>query len=705
MRYRMVGLLFAVVWGLLIYRLYQISIRSNFYYERLATENIERKSYIKPVRGEIFDSKGGFLAINKIGFSLAIAPHLQRQEGALDEVIAEIQGYFPDINITMMRNVYTKHSSPYNHKYIQVLDFISYDHMIRSYANITEDPRIHIRAETKRYYPQGHFAAHIVGYIGRSNAKENAADPVVARVGRTGKSGLERYYNRLLEGELGYDISKVNARNQALELLQHKEPVSNRNLQVTLDMDLQKYIYKRLHKLAAVVVVMRTDGEVLAAVSNPSYDPNLFVTGISHKAWHALQSNLGHPFTNKFIHAVYPPGSVIKMGVALAASKVTDKETGENVLDQHEFCKGYIQIDKSKHKFRCWNKWGHRDVDTVKSIRESCDVFYYDKGLKIGIDRISKTLHGIGLGIKTGIDLPREYNGIIPDKKWKMKRYHLPWYKGETVIAAIGQGYDNITPMQVARYTNFLATGKLVRPTFAKQINGHPVTIPYTTPSFGAHFMQEIRQGMYEVCNTHMGTAYKTLSQTEAHLPIVVAGKTGTAQVVSIPQAIKKRVKEADMEYFRRSHAWITTYAPYKDPEYVVTVLIEHGAHGGSSAGPIAADIYKWLFANGYFKDHPRRALPSAIRQPGTDETTQEQTFFDKIRKQKMAVPDAEQPITTPTQESNTSPASETSTPRVPTSITPPPPASSTSPAPEPVAAPVYAPITPLGQTAPPPGL
>jgi penicillin-binding protein 2 len=634
MRYKIIIVLFVAVWGLLIFRLYQISIKSNFYYERLAKENVERKTYIKPVRGEIRDAKGRFLAINKIGFSLSIAPHLSRRRGELDAVIDTILAYFPDLNETVMRKVYKKHSSPYNHKYIKVIDFISYDQMLRAYAALVEDPRIHVEAETRRYYPYGSYAAHVVGYIGRSNAKENKADKVVSVVGRTGKSGLERYYNTLLQGELGFVLSKVNARNQALEVLEKKDPVSNRNLDVYLDMDLQTYIYKRLRKLAAVVVVMRTDGAVLAAVSNPSYDPNLFVTGISHKDWRALQENLGHPFTNKFIHAVYPPGSVIKMGVALAASRYG--RDGNNTLDAHEFCKGYIQIDKSKHKFRCWSRWGHHDVDTIKSIRESCDVFYYNKGLKIGIDNISKTLHRIGLGIKTGLDLPKEYNGIIPDKKWKWKRYRQPWYKGETVIAAIGQGYDNVTPMQVARYTGFLATGKLVRPTFAKKINGKPVKLAAKTIPFNPRHMREIRQGMYEVCNVRSGTAYRTLNRSVTGLPFAVAGKTGTAQVVSIPQDVKKRVKEEDMAYFRKSHAWITTYAPFERPEYIVTVLVEHGGHGGSTAGPIAADIYKWLFVNGYFHDYPIHRS-DASRTDDAPAQEKQQAFFDRLRQQQAA--------------------------------------------------------------------
>ncbi len=604
MRYKLLWLIFIFIWGLLIVRLYHISIKSNFYYEKLAKENIERKTYIKPVRGEIFDTKGNYLAVNKLGFSVSIAPHMKQEK--LTEVIDLLKSYFPDINGTVMRKVYKRYNSPYNYKFIKVIDFISYNDMIRYYSELEPNPNIHIETETKRYYPFGGYAAHIVGYVGRSNRKENKKDKVVEIVGKTGKSGLELYYNKVLEGELGYIISKVNARNKELEIIKRVEPISNRNIKLNLDMDLQRYIFKILEKRAAIVVVMTVDGKVLAAVSNPSFNPNLFVGGISVKNWRALQNNLGHPFTNKFINAVYPPGSVIKMGVALATSRF-----GHGVLDEEENCRGYITIDKSKHKFRCWARWGHGEVDLKKSIRESCDVYYYNKSLKVGIDNISKTLHQIGLGVKTGIDLPREYRGIIPNKAWKRKRYNLPWYKGETVICAIGQGYDNVTPMQIARYTAFIATGKLPTPMIAKEVAGKKVKPTLKRIWFNPKHFKIIREGMYEVCNDRRGTAYKTMSK----LPIVVAGKTGTAQVVSIPQDIKKRVKEQDLAYFKKSHAWITTYAPYKKPEYIVTVLMEHGGHGGSSAGPIAAKIYKWLYYNGYFKDHPLQKVREELQR------------------------------------------------------------------------------------------
>ena len=594
MRYKFVLLVFFGFWAVMITRLYHVSIKSNFYYEGLAKENIERKQFIKPVRGEIFDASGKLLAMNQIGFSVSIAPHLKRESKELDMVIDRLIGTFPDLNKTVMLKVYKKHNSPYNHTYIKVVDFIHYADMMGAYPKLSLVPNLKIEAETKRYYPYGKFAAHIVGYTGRSNTKENKKDPVVNEVGKVGKSGLERYYNKVLEGELGYKISKVTATNKAVDTLKKVEPKDNKNITLNIDIDLQKMIYERFGEHTGVAIVMRTNGEVLAAVSYPSYDPNLFVGGISSKDWKALQSDLAHPFTNKFIHGTYPPGSSIKMGMALAFSKSLP-----GVLDTSEHCKGYITLGKSEHKFRCWASWGHGRVGLRRAIRESCDVYFYNKSLKVGIDAMAKYLRTFGLGVKTGVDLPKEYAGVIPDKAWKRKRYNQSWYKGETVISAIGQGYDLVTPLQVARYTGLLATSYLAVPHMAKAVDGIEIKPKLKHIDFDAHYLDEIRKGMYDVCNTQGGTAFKTMS----HLPVLVAGKTGTSQVTSIPQSTKKRLKESELAYFHRSHAWLTTYAPYAKPKIVVTMLVEHGGHGGSTAGPMVADIYRWLFRHGYFKD------------------------------------------------------------------------------------------------------
>jgi penicillin-binding protein 2 len=576
----------------MITRLYHVSIKSNFYYEGLAKDNIERKQFIKPVRGEITDRHGNLLAMNQIGFSLSLAPHLKEKNGQLGTVIDKLVETFPDLNKTVMLKVYKKHNSPYNHKYIKVVDFIHYSNMMGAYPKLSLEENIKIEAETKRYYPYGRYSAHIVGYTGRSNKKENAKDPVVDEVGKVGKSGLERHYNKVLQGELGYEINKVTATNKAIEVLEKELPKDNKNIRLHVDIELQKMIYERFGDQTGVAIVMRTNGEVLSAVSYPSYDPNLFVGGISSKDWKALQDDLAHPFTNKFIHGTYPPGSTIKMGMALAYSKALP-----NSLGSPEYCSGHITLGKSKHKFRCWSRWGHGKVNLRKAIRESCDVYFYNKSLKVGIDAMAKHLRAFGLGVKTGIDLPREYSGVMPDKAWKMKRFKQPWYMGETVIASIGQGYDLTTPLQVARYTGLMATSKLAVPHIAREVDGKKIEAEMKFLDFDPYYLNEIRKGMYDVCNIRGGTAYKTMSK----LPIVVGGKTGTSQVTSIPQSTIKRLKEEELAYYHRSHAWITTYAPYDDPKYIVTVLIEHGGHGGSTAGPIAADIYKWLYKKGYF--------------------------------------------------------------------------------------------------------
>ncbi len=599
MRYKIVIAIFLLFWGVMIARLYHVSIKSNFYYEGLAKDNIERKRFIKPVRGEISDLNGNLLAMNQIGFSISIVPHLKvkKDEGEknkLESIVDKLVETFPDLNKTIMMKVYKKYNSPYNHAFIKVVDFIHYPDMMGAYPKLSLHKEIKIEAETKRYYPYGKYGAHIVGYTGRSNKKENKKDPVVKEVGKIGKSGLERYYNSVLEGELGYEVSKVTATNKAIDVLEKKLPEDNKDLQLNIDINLQQMIYERFGEATGVAIVMRTNGEILSAVSYPSYDPNLFVGGISSKDWKALQQDLAHPFTNKFIHGTYPPGSTIKMGMALAFSKSL-----KGVLANEEYCSGFITLGKGKgkHKFRCWSRWGHGDVHLRKAIRESCDVYFYNKSLKVGINAMAKHLRSFGLGVKTGVDLPKEYNGVIPDKAWKMKRFKQPWYMGETVIASIGQGYDLVTPLQVARYTALMATSNLVTPSIARIVDGKPTKRKIVPMQFDPYNLSEIRKGMYDVCNSKKGTAFKTMSK----LPIIVAGKTGTSQVVSIPQSTKKRLKEEELAYYSRSHAWITTYAPYDKPKYIVTVLVEHGGHGGSTAGPIAADIYKWLYSNGYF--------------------------------------------------------------------------------------------------------
>jgi len=619
MRFGIIITLFALFWILLISRIYQISIKSNYYYDNLAQMNIERKYYIKPVRGEILDRHGKLLAVNDIGFSIKIAPHLTKYsreqkkrvpKEKLLKLIGMIVNDFPEFNQTKLLKKYLKKDSSYNHRFIPVVDFVGYNGMIGAYPKLSINKSLKIEDETKRMYPAGALATHIVGYVGRSNTKDNEKDKVVEKVGVVGKTGLERQYNKILEGELGYRLVEVSATNREVAELEKVEPKDNQNLVLNIDLGLQEHINKLFLGQSGVAVVMNVNGDILAAVSYPSYDPNLFVGGISSKDWKELITDLNHPFTNKIIAGTYPPGSSIKMGMALAYSKAG------TAVNQSEYCKGYITLGKSNHKFRCWSHYGHGQVGLRKAIRESCDVYFYNKALKTGINNMAKSLRKMGLGVKTGVDLPRERSGIIPDKMWKRKRYNQPWYMGETVISAIGQGYNSVTPLQVSRYTAFLATQHLPTPHFVHKIVGKEVMPHYEEFEVNQQDLNTIRLGMYDVCNSPHGTARRAMS----NLPIVVAGKTGTSQVVSIPQGERRRMLESELDYYSRSHAWLTTYAPFKKPQYVVTVLVEHGGHGGSTSGPIAAEIYKWMANEGYFGTKFKgkiklKPLPKAIKK------------------------------------------------------------------------------------------
>lgn len=652
MRFPIIITIFVFFWIMVVSRIYQISVKSNYYYEKEAQMNIERKYFIKPVRGEILDRNRKLLAVNDIGFSIKIAPHLSKHTNEkLDSTIEHVMNMFPDINKSRLTKIisarkyearerlerivrkfsdinqtkllnryitpklektidtiikefpemnkeklllrYISKNSSYNHRFIPIVDFIGYDEMIGAYPKLSINQLLQIESETKRTYPAGSMATHVVGYVGRSNIKDNQKDAVVAKVGVVGKTGLERQYNKVLQGELGYRMVKVSATNQEVAELEKVNPKEDQNLVLSLDLELQKKINELFVDQAGVAVVMHVNGDIVGAVSYPSYDPNLFVGGISSKDWKVLINDFNHPFTNKIVSGAYPPGSAIKMGMALAFSHAG------TAVDKPEHCRGYITIGKNKHKFRCWSRYGHGTVGLRKAIRESCDVYFYNKSLQTGINAMADSLKHMGLGVKTGVDLPRETAGIIPNKAWKMKRYKQPWFQGETVIASIGQGYDLATPLQVARYTAFLATKLLPTPHFAHSIAGKEVKPEYATYEVNENHLNSIRLGMYDVCNSPRGTALRTMSK----LPIVVAGKTGTSQVVSISQKEKVRMKEHEMDYYSRSHAWLTTYAPFKDPQYVVTVLVEHGGHGGSTAGPIAAEIYKWMANEGYFGD------------------------------------------------------------------------------------------------------
>ncbi|EGF1228786.1 penicillin-binding protein 2 [Campylobacter jejuni] len=601
MRMRLVVGFILLFFIFLLSRVYYLSIKSNVYYEELAKQNAIKTDFLLPVRGQITDRNGTLLAINDLGFSISIKPYLsikKSNKGILDKELSELTNLFPDLNASKLAEIYKRNDSYYNQDFIKVVDFIPYDEIIPHYSELNLNKTIKIDPVVKRKYPFGKLASHIIGYVGKANLQDVQENEIAKLSNYTGKSGIERYYNDILQGEKGTRVYKVNALNQEVEQLSYTPAMSN-DIELTIDIELQSYLTSLFEGNAGAAIIMNVnDGSILAAGSFPEYDLNPFVTGISFKDWDELSNSLDHPFTNKLINGYYPPGSVVKMGVGLSFLN------SKNISPSTQYvCNGSIEL--GGRFFRCWNRSGHGPVDLKHAIKYSCDVYFYNGSLQVGIDQISETLSRIGFGAKTGVDLPSEFVGTLPSKEWKMQRYRQFWFQGDTLNTAIGQGNFLATPMQIARYTAQIAKGGEVIPHFLKSIENNNTTIENQMDEnkkeiftlFEKSQLPYIRDAMYAVANEQGGTSYRYLH----NLDVKVAAKTGTAQVVGFSQTDKNRVDEKQFEYYTRSHAWLTSYAPYSKPKYVVTVLLEHGGRNITS-GATVAKIYQKMIELGYFK-------------------------------------------------------------------------------------------------------
>lgn len=606
MKIRLLLTFFMLVWIILLVRLYYISIKSNAYYDEIAKQNAIKNENLAPLRGSIKDVKGRPLSVNRLGFSLAIKPHLSSKKGKveLEKELDFLVSILPSLDKEKMKKSYLKQDSPYGQDFVIVKDFISYDKMMPFFSKLSLNDKLQIKPASKRHYPHGKLASHVIGYVAKANQNDIDTNPMAKITNYTGRAGVEKYYNKYLQGQKGQREVKVTAFNKEIEELSKVLPYSS-DIELTIDLDLQKYLAEIFGNDSGAVIVMNAnDGSILAAGSFPEYDINKFVNGISFKEWENIKNDLSHPFTNKIINGLYPPGSVIKMGVALAFL-----DSFKMTRSTATFCSGSLKL--GKRKFRCWKTWGHGEVDMNRAIRESCDDYFYKGSLKVGIDFIAPILKRLGFGKKTGVDLPSEFIGTVPSRQWKMNKYQKPWYQGETLNSSIGQGNFSVTPLQVAKHTAILATKKEVIPHFIKSINGKEIKFDVNESvltRFEKSQIPYIQQAMFEVANHQKGTASRVLIDSN----VTLAAKTGTAQVVGISQTEKKRIKEEDMDYYTRSHAWLTTYGPFSDPKYVVTVLLEHGGHGGTVAGPIVTKIYNKLLEMGYIT---KRRLPKSKRK------------------------------------------------------------------------------------------
>jgi len=591
MRIKIVLSIIFLFYVILIYRVYDLSVISNKKYTKLSLKNKYKEILITPVRGVIYDRTSKPLAYNELRFDIALKPHLKRSE--VLEALNDIKETLNDVNILKLYKIYKKENSPYNHKPIVLLQYLKEDLIYKIQPFLSLNENIIIAPNYLRMYPYKEILSNVLGYVSKANVKDLQRNKTIELTQISGKRGIEKYYDDILQGIPGKKNVIVNAKNEILKEISFKKPVSH-SLVLSIDTSLQKYIFNMLKKenKKGAVVVMKTNGEILALVTYPSFDNNLFVKGIDYKTWNKLIHDIYNPLLNKPVSGIYPPGSTVKPAEGLIAAASRKWNPWEKI-----YCPGFLEI--GNRKFRDWKEGGHGKVDLIKAIKRSVDVYYYKIGLTLGIDYIAKNLRKMGFGKKTGIDLPNEKQGIVPDKEWKIKKYHQPWFIGETLNAVIGQGYFLATPLQVAVNTALIASGKLPKPFIVKKIDSNetrPVLKDVLTKS-EKKYLGLVRRGMWEVCNVPGGTATSYLNAK-----VTIAGKTGTAQVYSIPQEVKKRKREDELKYFHRSHAWLTTYGPYRKPQVVVTVLIEHGGHGGQAAGGIVSKIYNYLVEKGYIK-------------------------------------------------------------------------------------------------------
>jgi len=593
MKIKFIIFIFASIWLALIVRVFFLAIESNSYYSKLSTQNTIKHQKIAPIRGTIVDRHNRPLAINKLGFKISFAPHLRTKKKmkSFEKELDLLTKLLPSLDKEKIIKNYEKKDSYYNHNFIDVVDFIPYEEIMPVYSILNLRENLLVSSAPKRYYPYKNIAAHMIGYVSRANRKDIQRDGLLELIGYTGKTGLERYYNSYLQGMPGTREVKVNANNLEVEELSYTNADEDRSLTLGVDIELQKYISELFEGKVGAIVVMDVNGSILSAASFPNYDLNIFVSGMSYKMYNKLSSSLDHPFTNKLVHGLYPPGSSIKPMLGLLYIS-TDLNKNWSVD-----CRSSLPL--GGRIFRCWKQQGHRKTDIVKAIRESCDDYFYKGSLVLGNAKISKGLQRYGLGQKTGVDLPNEFIGVVPSRAWKRNKYNKIWNIGETANMSIGQGDFLTTPLQIAQQTALMATAKLPTPHFAHKIGD--VTYEPTLKNVLTHKELEqlptIRKAMYQVCNNPHGTATHYL-----HSKVKIAGKTGTAQVVAIKQDIQERELEHEMSYYSRSHAWFTSYGPYKNPQYIVMAMIEHGGHGGQAAGAIVSDVYNKLLELKYIK-------------------------------------------------------------------------------------------------------
>lgn len=589
------GLLIALV--LILARLWYLQIVKGQFYRELSEQNRVRTVSVRPARGLIFDRHGELLANNVPSFSLYITLEDARDRQGLAATLEDLIG--------LSQEETKRRMARQTHAYIPTL--LKSGLSLREAALIEghrlDLPGLRIEAESHRNYVYGPVGSHFLGYVGEVS-QEQQDEPAFADLDQgsiVGKTGVEKSFDPIVRGKAGEKTIEVDARGAERKRLSLLEQIPGDDLHLSIDLNLQRLAETLLGQESGAIVALDPDnGDVLVMASRPGFDPNLLSHGLSGGAWEQIATDTGHPLTNRAIQGTYPPGSTFKIMVASAAL-----ESERWTPDNHVRCVGAFPF--GNHVFKDWKKGGHGSVDMYQAIVHSCDVYFYMLGNRLGIDAIAETAHQYGLGQATGIELQYERSGTIPSTEWKQRARQEPWYAGETISAAIGQGYVSVTPLQMAAAMAAVANGGTVyKPRLVRAIRDRatgrlkempPVTrgvVPLRDASLA--LLRKALQGVVT-----QGTGGRARSKI-----VQIAGKTGTAQAVG--GHARPEGKEADVPKEFRDHAWFVAYAPVDHPKIAVAVIVEHIGHGGTFAAPLAKALIEE-----YLKD-----TPSNDRQPRT---------------------------------------------------------------------------------------
>jgi len=572
---------------LLLTRFVYLQVIKHSHYQTLAENNRISVVPIVPNRGLILDRNGVILAHNYSGYTLEIVPSKVTDMEATIDQLAQLV----DIQIKDRKRFKKLLLESHNFESLPIRNRLSDEEVARFAAQSYRFPGVEIKARLFREYPYNEQTSHLIGYIGRindSDIQQLEDDETVGNYRGSdyiGKTGIEQSYESELHGTTGIEQMEVDAGGRGVRVISRTPPVSGNTLVLTLDAKLQEIAWQAFGNYrGALVAIDPTNGEVLAFISKPGYDPNLFIDGIDEDSWNELNNSPDVPLNNRALRGQYPLGSTIKPFMALAGLYYGKRSPSYAISDP-----GYFTLPGSSHHYRDWKKGGHGMVDMFKSIVVSCDTYYYGLAVELGIDNMYNFLSQFGFGKPTGIDLEGETSGLMPSQDWKMKHYKQKWYAGDTVSAGIGQGYDLTTPMQLAFATAVLANdGVGYRPHLVRQVQrsgSKDTTIPEVKPEFTINLNPEhvalVKSAMVAVTQPG-GTA----AMAGAGAAYAFAGKTGTAQVVGIKQGAKYDASQLSER--NRDHAWFIAFAPADKPKIAIAVLVENGGHGGTVAAPIA---------------------------------------------------------------------------------------------------------------------